>query len=109
MSAWPKTPSSARSSPERVRSPAGSQERYQTEVESWRKLQSDNIEFVIEAAERTAEMSWSRRFDEPIELPNGKKLLTLKDAIAWSAIGAAFRYEKQGSRNQKLAMCRSRS
>ena len=30
-------------------------------------------------------MSWSRRFDEPIELPNGKKLLTLKDAIAWLA------------------------
>jgi hypothetical protein len=30
-------------------------------------------------------MSWSRRFDEPIILPNGKKLLTLKDAIAWLA------------------------
>ena len=28
---------------------------------------------------------WSRRFDEPIELPNGKKLQTLKDAIAWLA------------------------
>jgi hypothetical protein len=28
---------------------------------------------------------WSRRFDEPIILPNGKKLLTLKDAIAWLA------------------------
>ena len=28
---------------------------------------------------------WSRRFDEPIILPNGKKLLTLKDAIAWIA------------------------
>jgi hypothetical protein len=26
---------------------------------------------------------WSRRFDEPIILPNGKKLVTLKDAIAW--------------------------
>jgi hypothetical protein len=30
-------------------------------------------------------MSWSRRFDEPIVLPNGKKLVTLKDAIAWLA------------------------
>jgi hypothetical protein len=30
-------------------------------------------------------MSWFRRFDEPIELPNGKKLRTLKDAIAWLA------------------------
>jgi hypothetical protein len=27
----------------------------------------------------------SRRFDEPIILPNGKKLMTLKDAIAWLA------------------------
>ena len=30
-------------------------------------------------------MSWSKRFDEPIELPDGKKLRTLKDAIAWLA------------------------
>jgi len=30
-------------------------------------------------------MNWSRRFDEPIKLPNGKKLVTLKDAIAWLA------------------------
>jgi hypothetical protein len=30
-------------------------------------------------------MSWSRRFDEPIELPDGKKLRTLKEAIAWLA------------------------
>ena len=28
-------------------------------------------------------MSWSRRFDEPIPLPGGGKLVTLKDAIAW--------------------------
>jgi hypothetical protein len=27
----------------------------------------------------------SRRFDEPIPLPNGSKLVTLKDAIAWLA------------------------
>ena len=32
-----------------------------------------------------AEEGWSRRFDEPIILPNGKKLSTLKDAIAWLA------------------------
>jgi hypothetical protein len=32
-----------------------------------------------------AAKSWSRRFDEPIILVDGKKLLTLKDAIAWLA------------------------
>jgi hypothetical protein len=30
-------------------------------------------------------MSWSRRFDEPIELPDGRKLRTLKEVIAWLA------------------------
>lgn len=30
-------------------------------------------------------MSWSDRFDEPIELPDGRKLRTLKEAIAWLA------------------------
>jgi hypothetical protein len=30
-------------------------------------------------------LSWSRRFDEPIQLPDGRKLVTLKDAIAWLA------------------------
>jgi hypothetical protein len=30
-------------------------------------------------------MSWSNRFDEPIELPDGRKLRTLKEAIAWLA------------------------
>jgi hypothetical protein len=30
-------------------------------------------------------MSWSRQFDEPIELPDGRKLRTLKEAIAWLA------------------------
>jgi hypothetical protein len=28
-------------------------------------------------------MSWSRRFDDPIPTPNGKPLLTLKDAAAY--------------------------
>ena len=28
---------------------------------------------------------WKRRFDEPIKLPGGGKLFTLKDAIAWLA------------------------
>jgi hypothetical protein len=28
-------------------------------------------------------MSWSRRFDDPIQPPKGKKLLTLKDAAAY--------------------------
>jgi hypothetical protein len=30
-------------------------------------------------------MSWSNCFDEPIELPDGRKLRTLKEAIAWLA------------------------
>jgi hypothetical protein len=29
--------------------------------------------------------NWKRRFDEPIKLPDGRKLVTLKDAIAWPA------------------------
>jgi hypothetical protein len=28
-------------------------------------------------------MPWSRRFDEPIQPPKGKKLVTLKDAAAY--------------------------
>jgi hypothetical protein len=32
-----------------------------------------------------ATKGWSRRFDEPIELPDGRKLRTLKEAIAWLA------------------------
>ncbi len=28
---------------------------------------------------------WQQRFDEPIELPGGGKIVTLKDAIAWLA------------------------
>ena len=28
---------------------------------------------------------WKRRFDDPIPLPDGKKLVTLRDAIAWLA------------------------
>jgi hypothetical protein len=30
-------------------------------------------------------VSWSRRFDEPIELPDGRKLKTLAEAMAWLA------------------------
>ena len=30
-------------------------------------------------------VSWSRKFSEPIELPNGERLVTLQDAIAWLA------------------------
>jgi hypothetical protein len=30
-------------------------------------------------------MNWHRKFDEPIELPDGRKLRTLKEAIAWLA------------------------
>jgi len=30
-------------------------------------------------------VSWSRRFEEPIELPDGRKLKTLAEAMAWLA------------------------
>jgi len=30
-------------------------------------------------------VSWLRKFSEPIELPNGERLVTLQDAIAWLA------------------------
>jgi hypothetical protein len=30
-------------------------------------------------------MSWSRRFEEAIELPDGRKLKTLAEAMAWLA------------------------
>jgi hypothetical protein len=28
-------------------------------------------------------MSWSHKFEEPVELPNGRKLRTLKEAMHW--------------------------
>ena len=34
---------------------------------------------------RSCVVSWSRRFDEPIELPGGRKLKTLAEAMAWLA------------------------
>jgi hypothetical protein len=30
-------------------------------------------------------VSWSRRFEEPIELPDGRKLKTLAEAMSWLA------------------------
>jgi len=30
-------------------------------------------------------VSWSRHFEEPIELPDGRKLKTLAEAMAWLA------------------------
>jgi hypothetical protein len=32
-----------------------------------------------------ANQGWRRRFDEPIKLPDGRELVTLKHAIAWLA------------------------
>jgi hypothetical protein len=32
-----------------------------------------------------AATGWKRRFDDPIPLPDWKKLVTLRDAIAWFA------------------------
>jgi hypothetical protein len=37
------------------------------------------------ASGRSSMPAWSRKFDEPIELPDGRKLRTLKEAIAFLA------------------------
>jgi hypothetical protein len=34
---------------------------------------------------RSCVVSWSRRFEEPIELPDGRELKTLAEAMAWLA------------------------
>ena len=55
--------------------------RYQTEVESWRHLQSGNYEFTMKGcASRSGRTGWQRQFDDPIDLPGGRKLVTLEDA-----------------------------
>jgi hypothetical protein len=35
--------------------------------------------------DRMPDQNWASKFDEPIELPDGRKLRTLKEAIAWLA------------------------
>jgi hypothetical protein len=37
------------------------------------------------AGDRMPNQSWKSKFDEPIVLPDGRKLRSLKDAIAWLA------------------------
>jgi len=54
-----------------------------TEVESWREIQSSNIEFRSGCGSPStpvADRGWKRRFDEPIPLPRGPQLVTLEDA-----------------------------
>jgi len=41
-------------------------------------------------------VSWSRRFDEPIELPDGRKLRTLREAINWLAKEVPKSEQKNG-------------
>jgi len=62
MTGCPKTLTSARNTPRSARPPGAAayfqrfpKERYQTEIESWRELQSQNIEFTM------------KRLREPIE------------------------------------------
>jgi hypothetical protein len=38
---------------------------------------------VIWAMDGVAEMSWSRKFDDPIALPDGRTLVTLRDAESY--------------------------
>jgi hypothetical protein len=40
---------------------------------------------VLGAREMSKRTGWGREFDDPIELPGGGELVTLKDAIAWLA------------------------
>jgi hypothetical protein len=40
-------------------------------------------QFLFEGEE--LRVSWSRRFEEPIDLPDGRKLKTLAEAMAWLA------------------------
>jgi hypothetical protein len=40
---------------------------------------------LLPSRRKRADRGWQRRFDEPIELPDGRKLRTLADAIAWLA------------------------
>ncbi len=40
------------------------------------QLRSRSADRISQSEAEAAAMSWSRRFDEPIELPNGNKLLT---------------------------------
>jgi hypothetical protein len=57
-------------------------ERYQTEVESWRHLQSQNYEFTMKRLRDPIEAAnaGQRHFDEPIPLPRVASSSTLKDA-----------------------------
>jgi hypothetical protein len=41
---------------------------------------SGSADRISRSKAEAAAMSWSRRFDEPIILPNGQKLIPLKDA-----------------------------
>jgi|SRR5450755_3140781 hypothetical protein len=53
-------------------------------------------------------MSWSRRFDDPIQPPKGKKLLTLKDAAAYiTALPKSKQQSPGGRRRLKRAFCGS--
>ena len=45
-------------------------------------------------------MSWSRRFDDPIQPPKGKKLLTLKDAAAYITALPKTKQQSPGGRRR---------
>jgi len=40
-------------------------------------------------------VSWSRQFEEPIELPDGRRLKTLAEAMAWLAKESEHKMEKR--------------
>jgi hypothetical protein len=62
-------------------------DRYPTEIESWRHLQSDIIEFTMKPlrcpSTMVADRGWKRPFDDPIRLPRGRQLVTLKVAAKY--------------------------
>src|SRR5260370_31541288 len=65
-----------------LRLPQGASKRNNLARFTWRnKLNAGRLLYRL----RSCVVSWSRRFDEPIELPDGRKLKTLAEAMAWLA------------------------
>jgi hypothetical protein len=51
-------------------------------------------------------MSWSARFEDPIPLPNGRKLVTLKDAGAYITSGDRQKHWIKVKNRKHMAMSR---
>ena len=47
---------------------------------AWDKFSADRADRISQREAEAAAMSWSRQFDDPVTLPDGRKLMTLRDA-----------------------------